>query len=178
MVGSTERISKSDLFLHPAYIFKTFTPYAAYTESTQPVEEWLMNRRKFLKAMALGASVPIQAGAIGHVLATAPPGTFAPVSPAGRDPVAHVISRLTYGVTPALYAHVRNIGIDAFIEEQLGLDSPEDLESRRSVGTLSKDAGHKCGSTLRPLPEHAQAGGRGPDWRYGLARGLFTTAAL
>ena len=85
-----------------------------------------MNRRTFLKAMGLGVAVPLRAGAIGHVLAAAPPGTFAPVIPAERDPVAHVISRLTFGVTPALYAHVQNIGIDSFIDEQLALDLLDD----------------------------------------------------
>jgi len=41
------------------------------------------------------------------------------------DPMVHVVRRLTFGPTPELVAHAREVGVDAFIEEQL---SPGDID--------------------------------------------------
>ncbi len=54
-----------------------------------------------------------------------------------RDPVTHVINRLTYGVTPELYAHVRTIGAQAFIEEQLAPASLDTSEADRRTAVYA-----------------------------------------
>ena len=69
---------------------------------------------------------------IARVLAQVPEGSFAPSS-ADRDPIAHVLSRLTFGVTPDLYDYVQQIGVEAYIEEQLSPDSIDDTEVERLV---------------------------------------------
>ncbi|MDX2159707.1 MAG: DUF1800 domain-containing protein [bacterium] len=80
-----------------------------------------MNRRQFLGSMFAGAGAfTLNPSTLGAALAALPQGAFAPAGQSGgRDPVIHVINRLTYGVTPELVAHVRQIGVQAFIEEQL-----------------------------------------------------------
>ena len=84
-----------------------------------------MDRREFLKAMGLGtAAVAVNASLITQTLAQAPPGSFHPTID-GRDPLAHMVSRLTFGITPELYRHVRAIGVEAFLEEQL---TPEGID--------------------------------------------------
>ncbi len=85
-----------------------------------------MNRRDFLKGLGLGAAalVAVNAGSIEQALLAAPAGSFQPATTATRDNVAHIIARLSFGVTPDLYAHVRKIGAQAFIDEQL---APEKL---------------------------------------------------
>lgn len=90
-----------------------------------------MNRREFLQALGLGAAA-VQVSALQQVLAAAPAGAFRPASVDERDPAAHAITRLTFGVTPALYAHVQQIGTEAFIEEQLTPENISDaaLDSR------------------------------------------------
>jgi len=91
-----------------------------------------MNRRQFLGTMSLALTATFTDG-IRRTLADAAPGMFAPVRVDERDPVTHVINRLTYGVTPALYAHVRRIGAAAFIEEQLSPESLDESEAVRRV---------------------------------------------
>ncbi len=54
-----------------------------------------------------------------------------------HDPVLHIIRRLTYGPTTALVQHVRQIGIDAFIAEQLQPELIPDPEGNRVVGAYS-----------------------------------------
>jgi hypothetical protein len=73
--------------------------------------------------------------------------TRAPGSEAGsaslprtKDPVLHAVRRLTYGATPALVQHVRDVGLSAWLDEQLG-DLP-DLS-----GTVAG-----LGVTALPLP--------------------------
>ncbi|MDZ4767343.1 MAG: DUF1800 domain-containing protein [Chloroflexota bacterium] len=88
-----------------------------------------MNRRAFLAAVLGAPSSPVMPGdtmvaqAMRH-LAAAPSGAFAPMRVEARDPAAHAIARLTFGVTPALTAHVQSVGVDVFIESQL---NPETL---------------------------------------------------
>ncbi len=84
-----------------------------------------MNRRQFLGTLSLAFTAALSDD-LRRVLAQAPAGVFAPAPADERDPVMHVINRLTYGVTPALYAHVRSIGAQAFIDEQL---APEQLDT-------------------------------------------------
>ncbi|MBY0402314.1 MAG: DUF1800 domain-containing protein [Cyanobacteria bacterium] len=46
---------------------------------------------------------------------------FPPLSP--EQKILHVLNRLTFGPTPAEWTHVKAIGVDAYIEEQLKPDS-------------------------------------------------------
>lgn len=85
-----------------------------------------MDRRDFLKTLGLtSAGFAINASTLSTILAQTPLDSF---SPANRDPINHIINRLTYGVTPDLYEHVKHIGIDAFIEEQLNPEAIDDSE--------------------------------------------------
>ena len=85
-----------------------------------------MNRRDFLKTLGMtSAGLAINTGTLATAFAQAPPGSF---DPTNRDPIIHIINRLTYGVTPDLYEHVKSIGIDAFIEEQLNPEAIDNSE--------------------------------------------------
>lgn len=90
-----------------------------------------MNRRDFLKALGVGGvTLALPVNHIATTLAQAPPGTLSPTV-APRDAVHRVITRLTFGVTPALYEHVQRIGISAFIEEQLNPSALADEDAER-----------------------------------------------
>lgn len=92
----------------------------------------LEKRRQFLKLAAVGGAAVVSAGAIGEALAQAPD-AFAPAAMPGfdvlpRDRIWHVLSRLTFGVTPDLYTQVRSMGAEAFIEDQLHPDGIDDSD--------------------------------------------------
>ena len=95
-----------------------------------------IHRRDFLKLLGAGAGglAWLSADRIGLALAEAGASAFQPAS-APRDPVAHVISRLTFGATPALYDYVSAIGVDAFINEQL---SPETIADDETEARLQQ----------------------------------------
>ena len=77
-----------------------------------------MHRRDFLKI--LGATA-LSANRIEAALASAPPGAFLPVMALEeRDEVSHIINRLTFGPTPDLVAHVREIGVEVVGRRGLG----------------------------------------------------------
>ncbi len=78
-----------------------------------------MNRRQFLQTFGIGA---VAAAPLARALAALPDGAFVP---AERDPAAHAIARLTFGVTPQLYSHVKAVGAAAFVAEQL---QPEGID--------------------------------------------------
>lgn len=83
-----------------------------------------MERREFLKVLTMGgAALAANATLISQALAQTPPGSFAPQN---RDAVSHILNRITYGATPDLYQRVQNIGVEAFIEEQLNPDNIDD----------------------------------------------------
>ena len=84
-----------------------------------------VNRRQFLGTLSLAVTGVFTEG-IRRVLADAPAGTFAPTPVDERDPAAHVINRLTFGITPELYTYVRRIGAEAFIDEQLAPEALDD----------------------------------------------------
>ncbi len=84
-----------------------------------------MNRRHFLQTLGIGLVV-VEAGAVQRALAALPKGVFEPTAVDARDSAAHVIARLTFGVTPALYTHVHTIGAQAFIDEQLNFEKIDD----------------------------------------------------
>jgi uncharacterized protein (DUF1800 family) len=74
----------------------------------------LLDRRSVLRGAAgLGAAAVLH-GTSGGTASAAP--TPADVE---TDPVIHLLKRATYGPTPSLVAYVRQIGIDAWLSEQL-----------------------------------------------------------
>lgn len=54
--------------------------------------------------------------------------------PVTRDPVVHAVRRLGYGLTPALLEHVRAVGLEAWLDEQLGLDPLSDAGLEAQLG--------------------------------------------
>jgi len=52
------------------------------------------------------------------------------------DPVLHAVRRLSYGPTPALLDHVRAIGVDAWLDEQLAPELLADVEVERILATF------------------------------------------
>ncbi len=65
--------------------------------------------------------------------------------PVSHDPVLHAVRRLTFGATPALVDHVRKIGLNAWLDEQLA-------DSADVNGTLAGS-----GFPSLPLPEPVAA---------------------
>lgn len=123
-----------------------------------------MNRRQFLGSLFAG-TVALNTSTIAQALANAPRGAFSPLGQGGidtRDPVIHLIRRMTFGVTPALVAHVRQIGIEAFIEEQLAPERLDDsaldpvLEETRDIlnengGVLLRELEARQEQVIAPL---------------------------
>jgi len=91
-----------------------------------------VSRRGLLQA---GTAAAVVAGS--GVSLAASPGAPAPQSAKGRrlalstDPVLHVLRRLTFGPTPDLVAHVRSVGVDAWLDEQLAPNPMPDAEAER-----------------------------------------------
>lgn len=94
----------------------------------------LMNRREFLKTIGIGGgSIALTPHVIGQVLAEAPRGSFLPAIE-NRDPVYHLLNRITFGPTDDLVDYVQQIGVDAFIEAQLKPETLDDSGIERYVG--------------------------------------------
>ena len=98
-----------------------------------------MNRRQFLQTFGVGAGV-VAAGTLHRALAALPSGALAPA----RDPAAHVIERLTFGVTPDLYTRVRGDGA-AFIAEQLAPDTIDDSDTLERLAAYAEVMGKNGG---------------------------------
>ena len=91
-----------------------------------------LSRRRFLCTAGCGALTAL--APLGP-LASCSASTAGPVTAQGRtdqrrpadpdDRALHAARRLTYGPTPALMAHIQEVGVDAFLEEQL---HPEELD--------------------------------------------------
>lgn len=104
-----------------------------------------LNRRQFLQAAA-GASllglagcsdVPAKIAQLGLTMpAPNVAGPFGAPVEAGKDLIAHVISRVSFGAAPGDYDHVREIGIDAYIDEQLSPDTIDDSFCERRIRRL------------------------------------------
>ncbi len=94
---------------------------------------------------ALLASALSGVGAVG--LARARSSTASPAAQAlpGADQALHAVRRLSYGPTPALLAHVRSVGVAAWLEEQLSLALDPAAETAAP------------GTTALPLPYPAAA---------------------
>ncbi len=88
-----------------------------------------MNRRQFLKTFGVGA---VAAAPLMRVLAALPEGAFAP-APASSAPVANVVGRLTFGITPDLYTHLQTVDTPAFIAEQLAPETIDDSDAEQRM---------------------------------------------
>jgi len=99
-------------FLKTSALFGVWAALAACNPRAAPDEE---------QDRAATGTPPHDHAASPTPAATAAPPTAAPtVPPASGDAVlAHGLRRLTFGATPQLEAHARQVGVDAFIEEQL-----------------------------------------------------------
>jgi uncharacterized protein (DUF1800 family) len=88
-------------------------------------------------------------------------------SPLGSDPVLHLVSRLTFGATPALVAEVRSMGIGGWIAAQLAPETIDDsaLDARlaelttlgKSIDELRADREANEERRIRPGREWAEA---------------------
>lgn len=86
-----------------------------------------INRRQFLQVLGVGGVAISQAATLQTVLADAvSQGGFMPTAITDRDPVMHAINRLTFGPTDALIKAVQEMGVDAFIQNQLNPDDEID----------------------------------------------------
>src|SRR4051812_9187778 len=59
--------------------------------------------------------------------AASPTGQAKPL-PVTTDPVLHALRRLTFGVTPALLSHVRSVGVESWLDDQLSMTADVDAE--------------------------------------------------
>ena len=101
--------------------------------------------------MLRSAGVLAAAGTLGVALPTLPAvaQTAAGSLPLTTDPVVHALRRLSYGATPTLLARVRQVGVSAWLEEQL---RPELLSDAECDAVLAK----LPGITLTPAQVRAQ----------------------
>ncbi len=119
-----------------------------------------MNRRQFLQTFGLATTAALQTSTLHRALASLPPGAFAPANLIDRDPIAHVISRLTFGVTPDLYQHVQTIGSQAFIEEQLAFETLADPDITTHLNPYAEVLGKNAGVLLKESEGMAQVAGQ------------------
>ncbi len=97
-----------------------------------------LSRRNFLKILGIGGAALTQMAPLSKTYA----GPFGLLDT--RDPVMHVIKRLSFGPTSDLVTRVRAIGHEAFIAEQLSPENIDDsaLESRlQAFADLDRNPG-------------------------------------
>lgn len=109
-----------------------------------------LTRRTFLQ-MVGGTSVAACVGCeqvpfdLGLVVPKAPmPDRSEAPTQATKDPVSHVLDRVTFGARPGDYGRVAAMGVDAFIEEQLstvGIDDSYCDKTIRRYQTIAYPAG-------------------------------------
>jgi uncharacterized protein (DUF1800 family) len=110
---------------------------------------------------------PQSAGIMGSPDEAAAVATDVTPSPLGSDPVLHLVSRLTFGATPALVAEVRSVGIGAWIAAQLAPESIDDsaLDAKlaelstltKSIDELRAEREANDAARIRPGREWAEA---------------------
>lgn len=112
--------------------------------STQP------SRRTVLTSAVAGAA------AVGVVASRASEAATAHPVPVAHDPVLHAVRRLTFGATPELVAHVRQVGVEAWVDQQLS-GAPD-------VGATL----HGTGPASVPLPAAVSSQAMSGLGRYGV----------
>ncbi len=85
-----------------------------------------MDRRQFLQGFGAATVATVSLSTVGAALANLPAAALSVRQDPMRDRGSHAISRLTFGITPALHSHLRQIGAEAFIAEQLAPDRIND----------------------------------------------------
>ncbi|MFZ4826603.1 MAG: DUF1800 domain-containing protein [Phototrophicaceae bacterium] len=88
-----------------------------------------MNRRKFIRLWG-SASVALPMERVAGVL-LANRHLLQPIPM--RDPMFHAVSRLSYGMTPALYQQLQSTDIDAYLQEQLTPQAIDDSALERQL---------------------------------------------
>lgn len=109
-----------------------------------------INRREFVVtgvgAVALSAAIfkSVQGWLgdlgqyVGRNLARPLHGPLTPPASTDIDPVAHLLNRFTFGPGPGDHARVTDIGIDAFLEEQLAPEKIDDAICDRAISRFSE----------------------------------------
>jgi uncharacterized protein (DUF1800 family) len=107
------------------------------------------SRRALLTTAVAGAAA---AGVVASRTADAdsPQLTSVPVS---RDPVLHAVRRLSYGATPALVAHVRRVGVSAWVDQQLS-GQPDASAVLHGTGLASVPLPPVQGAMARAAVQH------------------------
>jgi uncharacterized protein (DUF1800 family) len=85
-----------------------------------------MDRRTFLKTMGVGGLAMLNSDALVAALRKAPAGAFQPQVTTERDPHMHLINRLTFGMTPALYRQHKQLDIETWVATQLAPERIDD----------------------------------------------------
>src|SRR3954464_9360883 len=87
-----------------------------------------MNRRDFLKTVGIGVgSTLVGAEVIQALAAPDLPVTLGKVAQADRrDPVSHILNRVTFGPRPGQVEAVKKMGVQAYLEQQLNPLSIDD----------------------------------------------------
>lgn len=98
-----------------------------------------ISRRNFLKVLGASSLALSQLDRMQAAFASAQPGSFLPIAIEDRDPTAHVINRLSFGITDALREHIAQIGVDAYIEEQLSPATINDSRYENAFSTFFPD---------------------------------------
>ena len=92
------------------------------------VSLWLMRirSRTWRMSVAIGSAALTASVMHGSLLAAASPvggaGAYDPVNPPSTSDIVRFLEQSTFGPTPALIAHVRDVGFDGFLQEQF--DAP------------------------------------------------------
>ncbi|MFN8452193.1 MAG: DUF1800 domain-containing protein [Anaerolineae bacterium] len=102
-----------------------------------------LDRRQFLQTFGVGV---VAAAPLARALAALPAGALVPQA---RDPGAHAIARLTFGITPQLYTHVKQIGAEAFIAEQLQPEALDDAATDELMDAYAEILGENGGVLLQ-----------------------------
>src|SRR5258708_16895391 len=93
-----------------------------------------MNGRDFMKTLGIGAGAALISAEVVEALA----GADLPVTLRGAaqtvDPVAHALTRLTFGPRPGQVNAVRQMGLPAYLEQQLQPQSINDDASEQRLG--------------------------------------------
>jgi uncharacterized protein (DUF1800 family) len=95
-----------------------------------------MNRRSFLKVMGVGAGTALLGSSVIEALAAPdlPALLRSPASAEVRDPVFHVLNRVTFGPRPGQVDAVKKMGLQTYLEQQLNPASISDDAVEKRLG--------------------------------------------
>ncbi|HLY24985.1 MAG TPA: DUF1800 domain-containing protein [Aggregatilineales bacterium] len=95
-----------------------------------------MNRRQFLQLAGLGTGAALVGAEVINVLASGdlPVVLQTPAASDTRDPVWHVLNRITYGPRPGQVDAVKKVGLQAYLDQQFNPQSINDDASEQRIG--------------------------------------------